>query len=346
MSVVAFIESPLQAMNLYEYCSRRKIGVDLLVVNVQSSLSSKNRAQIYKVLQLMGPPKKLIEFDESFSLRNVFRLLSSLRSVSKYIVNDDGVHLISGEYRSVFFWSLVKRISKRVSKVAILDDGSATLRINRFREKRGICKAVFELLFGIRSSAFGNITFFSVYKLGDHILPQDELVRNTYVSLRGVLSRYQDCSDTVYIIGAPLYEAGVVVSFDKDVQITLNMVRYFKGCYPSCQFKYIPHRREALKKLDLLSVEIDIERCDFPFEIYSFAVGRGVSCVAGFYSSLFDNLAEIYKDKITILSCPLIDAVISEDWKDFVSSIYRNYQLHRPEIKVLSRDVAMSLQSD
>lgn len=339
MTVMAFIESPLQAMNLCEYAAAFKIEIDILVINSQSDVSPKNRDQIEKVMSLMTPAKKTLEFDECFSLRHPLKAWSAVRSAIAAMPGENTVRLISGEYRSVFFWSLAKRIGSRVNEITILDDGSATLRINRFKERQNPIKAAYERAIGLRSTSFGKLTFFSVYALSENILAQDQLIKNTYYHLGKALADFADGDDRFYIIGSPLYEAGVIESFTKDIDITRAMISYFKSRYPNTQLVYIPHRRESSAKLDLISKEVQVERCDFPFEIYPLVKERRVALVGGFYSSLFDNLSEIYKDKINILSAPVDEALIAENWRVFVRSIYDNYRKYRPAIQLLPKEI-------
>lgn len=50
-----------------------------------------------------------------------------------------------------------------------------------------------------------------------------------------------------------------------------------------------------------------------------------MSSIAGFYSSLYDNLIMIYGDKIKITSYVINEANLSPEWKSFVGCIYDNY---------------------
>ncbi|MEW7001606.1 hypothetical protein [Serratia marcescens] len=127
----------------------------------------------------------------------------------------------------------------------------------------------------------------------------------------------------MFIIGAPLFEAGVT-SVD-DIQLTLNMIKDLLKSKPESVFYYVPHRRERTEKIKIISELVKVKRLDFPFEVYPLMEKENVSSIAGFYSSLYDNLIMIYGDKIKITSYVINEANLSPEWKSFVGCIYDNY---------------------
>lgn len=122
------------------------------------------------------------------------------------------------------------------------------------------------------------------------------VVKHSYQNFKAKLASLPDGKNRVFIIGTPLYEAGVT-SVD-DIDLTLRMINDLKSNQMGAELVYIPHRREREEKIDEIRKSVEVRRLDFPFEVYPIVAGENVSCIAGFYSSLYDNLVKYMMKKL------------------------------------------------
>ncbi len=319
---IAYIESPLQAFNLIEFLDVKKISLEILIINKKTENSALNYNQIMNIVDMIKY-KKLVVIDVEGTLKNSLKIKSALKGIGGGGINKNRVTLIAGEYRARVFWMLAGKFKKR--SIVLLDDGTATLRINREEgiSPRKIIKSLFLKSIGMVNNEFEKITFFSVYNIGEKVKKSDTVIRHCYENYKKKLASLPSDNNKVFIIGAPLFEAGVT-SID-DIQLTLNMIKDLLKSKPESVFYYVPHRRERTEKIKIISELVKVKRLDFPFEVYPLMEKENVSSIAGFYSSLYDNLIMIYGDKIKITSYVINEANLSPEWKSFVGCIYDNY---------------------
>lgn len=320
---IAYIESPLQAFNLIEYLDAHNITLDLLIVNKRSANSILNHGQIVYLLNMIRH-KVLKTIDVEGYLGKVLDIRKELKSVKSEVNAKEHVTLIAGEYRARVFWMLAYKFPKR--DIVLLDDGTATLRIKRTQNitVRDIAKSMFLKSLGMANNEREKITFFSVYNIEKNIAQQDKIVKHNYQNFKLKLASLPQGGNKVFIIGTPLYEAGVT-SVD-DIELTLKMIDDLKMNQEGVELVYIPHRREREEKIDAIRQHVEVRRLDFPFEVYPIVAGENVASIAGFYSSLYDNLIKIYDEKIKITAYVLDEKVLSPEWVGFVDAIYKNYE--------------------
>ncbi|WP_368926845.1 hypothetical protein [Serratia marcescens] len=320
---IAYIESPLQAFNLIEYLDAKNIVLDLLIVNKRSANSALNHGQIVYLLKMIKH-RSLETIDVEGKLGNAFEIKRQLKSVTSVVNAKETVTLIAGEYRARVFWILAHKYSRR--NVVLLDDGTATLRIKRYNNltTRGVVKSILLKSLGMANNEREKITFFSVYDIEGNVSKRDAVIRHSYQNFKAKLANLPNGKSRIFIIGTPLYEAGVT-SVD-DIDLTLRMINDLKSNQTDTELVYIPHRREREEKIDEIRKHVEVRRLDFPFEVYPIVAGENVSCIAGFYSSLYDNLVKIYDEKIKIIAYVLDEKVLSPEWNGFVGAIYKNYE--------------------
>ncbi|WP_329906417.1 hypothetical protein [Serratia quinivorans] len=323
---IAYIESPLQAFNLIEYLDVKNITLDLLIVNKRSANSALNHGQIVYLLKMIRH-KTLKTIDVEGYLGKVLDIRKELKSVkSEVSTKKENVTLIAGEYRARVFWMLANKFPKR--DIVLLDDGTATLRIKRSNNVtvRDIAKSIFLKSLGMANNEREKITFFSVYNIENNIAQKDRIIKHNYQNFKLKLAALPQGGNKVFIIGTPLYEAGVT-SVD-DIELTLKMIDDLKLNKEGVELVYIPHRREREEKIDAIRQHVEVRRLDFPFEVYPIVMGENVASIAGFYSSLYDNLIKIYDEKIKITAYVLDEKVLSPEWVGFVDAIYKNYETY------------------
>ena len=331
VGLVAFIDSPLQALNLLEYCLRFSRQVNLVVVGM-SNLESTTRTQIGAILSLVRP-RHVIFREWGFrrkTLRRARRLLATgLAEVRSHLLREPHDFVV-GEYRSEFSWAVLRGLGDIVRTVIVVDDGTATLRIDRRRSAprssdamRGHLKR-FALLsagvIGTRPPA--RLTFFTTYALEYRAAKDDVIVRNDYRSLASDLRQLPPDDACVYVIGGAHQEGGEV---DRgDIQLALELTR-FAAQYTGKRVVYMPHRRERAEKLDVLRKEVDVVEPTVPFEIYPLVLGKRPLTIVGYYSSLFVTEVELLGDTVEIIALQIPREFVNAAWLPFIDAIYDYY---------------------
>lgn len=333
MKYLAYIESPLQAFNLLEYAEVNKITIDILIVNKKTTVSLHNYSQISFVLSKLKA-KTLFEIDIEAGKKNIFKIkktIDAFLSISK-----ESFLLIGGEYRSMIFWYICGKFSQR--KVVILDDGTATLRINRtHRHFKRLMRDLLMRALGFVDAFIEPIVFFSVYDLTNKIAKHDILILHKYESFQGKMTSFSKGQITIYIIGSPFFEAGVIDDSNIEILITLEMINKLKGKYSTYDVVYIPHRRESEDKLERIRKVIPVEKLGYPFELLPLVSEKKVAIIAGFYSSLFDNMYAICGKDLKIECFCLPEKVINPSWSGFVSDVYENYKKYPSESFIFNK---------
>ena len=347
MSLVAFIDSPLQALNLLEYSQRFDREVLLVVVGGVSELEPISRTQIEAVLSLLCPKQIVYESWQlrPRELRKAHRALSSgVASLCSHL-SSGSYEIVVGEYRSAFSWVVIHRLKSLIRNVVVVDDGTAMLRIDRRRsiprsreQLRLKLKSLIFLAVGISGVAPpAGLTFFTTFALGDRVAEGDAIVHNDYRTLSAELRNLPPDDDSVYVIGAPYREAGAV---DRgDVELALELTR-FAAEYTGKEVVYMAHRRERPEKLDALREHVHVVRPNVPFEIYPRLHGKRPRLIVGYYSSVLATAAELLGDSVEIVALRIPRDRINHSWLSFVDGVYRYYQTELPTaIRVVERSV-------
>lgn len=323
---IAYIESPLQAFNLIEYLDVNNLVLDLLIINKRTKNSPFNHSQIVYLVNMVKY-HSIMTIDVEGQLNKVIDIRRELIGVNCLASRDEMVTLIAGEYRARVFWMLANKFPRR--DVVLLDDGTATLRIQRSDNlsMRSMLKSAMLKLLGMVNNEREKITFFTVYDIENKVSKNDCVIRHNYQNYKAKLQDLPQGENKVFIIGSPLYEAGVTIV--DDVELTMKMIRSLKCNNEMTKFIYIPHRRERDEKLSALEGEVEVCRLGYPFEVYPLVTGENILSIAGFYSSLYDNLVKIYDDRIKVTSFVLDHDVLSPEWIDFVASVYKNYECYK-----------------
>ena len=348
--LVAFIFSPLQALNLVEYSQRFDRQVDLVVVGGVSALEPTSRTQIEAVLSLVSPRK--IMFRE-WGLRPIKPI--SGRSATTTAVAALRANLsvgpyefVVGEYRSAFSWAVLHRLKGLAQRVVVVDDGTAMLKIDRRRSvlksskvRRQKLKALMFLMLGIRGAvSAADVTFFTAYAIGDRVAAGDTIVHNDYRTLSAKLRELPPDEERVYVIGTPHRESGVVRKDDDDVELALDVIRFAIESTGK-EAVYMAHRRERAEKLSALREEVTVVTPDVPFEIYPLAIGKRPLTIVGYSSSLFVTAAELLGDSVEIIALQIPRHYVSSSWLSFVDGVYRYYRTElATAIRVVDRPMS------
>ncbi len=332
VNLVAIIQSPLQALNLVEYSHRFGRRVDFVLVADIPAVGPNSRTRIEAVLSLVSP-RQVIYHDTRLwpQRRPSRRTLVSAEATLRAHLSDSSYEFVVGEFRSTFAWAVLHSLKDLTRNIVVLDDGAATLRIGRRRSvpqsrQQWRQKFIIFLLFacGIRAPVpRGGLTFFTAYALEDRVAVDDTVVRNDYRTLSAELRALppDDCS--VYVIGGPYREAGVV---DKgDVELALALTRFARESTGK-EVVYMAHHREGPDKLDALREEVTVVTQNVPFEIYPRVLGKRPRTVVGYYSSLFVTLAELFGDSVEIIALEIPRGAVKNSVLPGIDSVYSYYR--------------------
>lgn len=185
------------------------------------------------------------------------------------------------------------------ASVVLLDDGTATLEINRHRrdgpatrwpvtwveQLRAWWRAT---LVGLKSREVDSVTFFTTYDL--RVRKGDSLVLNEYTHMRARLAEADICAE-VYFLGQPLTE-----DFWMSAKDYFRYLRDVKRYFGDRRVVYVPHKREAEAKIEQLRVEVDMPmiRFDVPIEYALLRSPKRPAAIASFHSSALENCTTLF----------------------------------------------------
>ena len=333
VTLIAIVFSPLQALNLHEYSQRFDLEVDVVVVGHASALETTTRTQIEAMLSLIAP-RKIFYHEWLLRPRRPMGARGALTSgvaTLRAHLSTGPYEVVVGDYRSAFSWAVLHCLKALACRIVVVDDGTATLRIDRRRslwrsrqEWGEKCKSLIFLAFGIRGVVPPpGLTFFTTYALDDHVAAADVVVHNDYRTLSAELLKLPPDDDSVYVIGSPFREAGVVD--EGDIELALELTR-FAAESTGKEAVYMAHRRERAEKLDAVREEFRVVTPDVPFEVYPQVLGKRPRTIVGYYSSLFVTVAELWGDSVEIIAVKLPRGSVNDSSVAFIEDVYRYYR--------------------
>ncbi len=336
VNLVAFIGSPLQALNLLEYKQRFALDVQLVVLEASAELEDCSRTQIEGVLSLVNP-KKVIYVERGLEMRKLHAahraLACGIRAIRSNLP-DQPCRYIVGDYRSVFSWAVVRRLGVPPASVIVVDDGTATLRIDRQhsfpRSRDNLRLSLKRLIFSAARIPCpipsAGLTFFTTYDLNDNVAPSDKVIRNDYRTLSAELRELRPDDTTVYVIGGDVSgPPALKPSLEVEIELALELVR-FASNLTGKTVVYMAHRRERAEKLDVLRQEVCVVTPTVPFEIHPLVIGRRPRTIVGYYSSVFVTASELLGSSVQLIAVRIPRDRVIESWRPFVDEVYTYYR--------------------
>lgn len=330
---LAFIESPLQALNVIECLNMRTIKNKQcrFVIFSNAVVSNENLKQIEFVLNFFNYHDRLI-LDINAGFKDLIKNRQKIKALAKNLSVIPIKNCLLGEYRSLAAKSIVNII--KPESVFVVDDGNASLRINRilpatvFTEK---LKTLFAYSLSLNTKIRDEITLFSVYDMREKLSLKDTFISNDYRFLKQRMLDYP-ASPKEFIIGSPLKAAGVV---EDDIKLTLSLIDNImeNSSASKKQLIYVSHRRESANKLAMIAeYGIEVVSLAYPFELYALINNENAVKIHGFYSSLFTNLLRL-NDQVIVTAYHFSSSLILPQFKTFVESVYNTYkQMNDPRL--------------
>lgn len=312
-STIAYVSSPLQSLNLVEYCSATGEVPDLVIVGAADHNGNR--------LQTLAPLEGLVEAGVPVHLQQYTGGWVTLdASAPRAIQELDSVLLpyapirrfVVGDYHRPALWTMLNALGIQGESLVVVDDGTGTLTIDRPGQlaERTAPAA------GADPRPPARLTFFTAYADDIRVGPHDTVIRNGRDVLR---SRYRDVTlddNLVFVVGSPLLEHGVVTS--GDVELALELVEEARRWSPGAAVAYVAHRWERPEKLQAIQSVCEVLLFDLPFELIPVQVGSLAHRFVGHFSSLLGNLADLTDGRVEIRSYRVPPALVAPDRRDAV----------------------------
>jgi hypothetical protein len=229
----------------------------------------------------------------------------------------------------------------RLNSVIVLDDGSATLDINRHRNGQEgtfldrrpsrlerLKRETKRRLMGLDYRPLDRIEHFTIYD----ITPDERasVRRNEYLWLRAKLQR-QSVSDNVYFIGSAVLEYGLMKP-----EIYYEHISQVCDMFGARKLVYVPHRREDPLSVDEIATKLrlPVVRFNAPIELALAWSDELPRELVGFVSTALDTCRVIFAGKMgtKIIQLPL--QKWNQSCRKTLSAYYEYHLSAAPEMMV------------
>ncbi|MFM8857675.1 MAG: hypothetical protein ACKOI2_10845, partial [Actinomycetota bacterium] len=290
-----------------------------------------------QIIYLDGPRTRRLDKARSVLASGIYKVKRHLAA--------GAYEVVIGEYRSAFAWALLRKLGVSVRSIVVVDDGTATLRMDRRRRiprsregwRLALQRTLLRLV-GIRCAVPpAGLIFFTAYAIDDYIAEGDTLVRNDYRSLRDSICGLTPDEDSVYVLGGDVtgpHDAGGVDVYNHELELALELGR-FAAADTGKAVIYVAHRREQVEKLDALRKEFTVVTPSVPFEIFPRIIGKRPRAIIAYCSSALVTAAELFGDSVDLTALQLPRAAIQESSRRFIDGIYDYYQREVPAIRIV-----------
>lgn len=194
-------------------------------------------------------------------------------------------------------------------RLILLDDGIATLEINRRRLKRTsffntwniefFGRTLFKyFILGYKLSHPKSATFFTAYNITPSA--NDFIIKNTYTAIKR-LSLNKIRGEKIYFLGQPLSEEMPKILSE---EVYFKYFEYVVHRFGAHNLVYIPHRDEDKLKLERLGKRfgVVIEFINVPFELFLLKQSELPNFIVGIITSAIPNCKEMFGDSFEIIA--------------------------------------------
>lgn len=318
-SNIFLISTPLQLINAIE--AKRHFSINrttsTLLVNAYASnletikklLNSEDWSSVQFIEDSVVRQKKHEENLKKFRLYPAIkRLLASKSKLDNMIKSVDRVkYLFVGYYLSLENLHFINSV--RYNQIVLLDDGIATIEINRRRKHREslfnawslefLAKVLMKrILFGYKLDHPKSVTYFSIYSID--VPPYDKLIRNDYKFIRQQIGSKTQLQ-IAYFLGQPLSEINPKILKEETYIFYVQQILDYLS---PLKVIYIPHRDEDRSKINRIMDMLGVEVLDInvPLEWFLIHSNDRPSKVAGLVTSALPNCKSLFDGEIEFLS--------------------------------------------
>lgn len=337
---VFLIASPLQLLNALEAQRHFRLPAevcDLILLIVGS------RGNIQQLERLVDASDWNRIHLVSSGHRSRFLRWLSIRKRLAALVRSYGLteRLFVGNYLSELHRQMARDFAP--GSVWSLDDGTATLWVNKLRRKtrqrrektrRPLSSFVKRVFFGVKDARIDVLNYFTIYPVDPR--PGEEVVKNTFERLRGLPKSWQRVEE-VYFLGDPYYENKLMPSLD----IYMGYLKSVREYFGNSPVVYLPHRREGSGKLKVIERDLGmtIKSFGLPIEYALCKHGIRPACIAGFLSSALGNCQVIFRGAAPIRSFRIHPEDINPRFRSMIEEYYRYYHtLEQGGVRIVGLD--------
>jgi hypothetical protein len=289
-----------------------------------------NNLQFEIILQQFKLLNQVIQIPDRgpISYLDYLKLIRTLKNHTGKLEN-----IFVSEFRSIEMCLLANNIDAK-NKI-YLDDGTMTFILvekanngtnviagNAFKK---ILKKNLALLFGLRPDTSNLKSLFTIFNLDTSAnlkIIQNDL---NFLRLKGEAGK----ETGTYLIGGAYVEDDIICENEY-----MNILASIK-CMIVGEIFYMPHRREKIKKLNIISntMGFKIVNTDMPIELFFFINRINPECIIGFFSTALYSLSKIMGSH-RVSSVLISSNNMNAQHKDRINEFYSNFNKHN--IQVLS----------
>lgn len=316
---IFLISTPLQLINAIEARHHFNLANSdaIIIINayatnltsIQNLLNNDDWASIIYVESSVEQQKEHESNLKNYKLYPVIKkLITSKKKLDSIISSVSKIrYLFVGYYLSLENLHFINSTSHE--QIVLLDDGIATIEINRRRRSRQslysawsiefFVKALMKrVLFGYKLYHPDRVTYFSIYKID---VPQsDKLICNNYGFIRQQIG-LKSQSQIAYLLGQPLSEINPkIIEEEKYLYYVERIIEHLRPL----RVIYIPHRDEDKSKVTRMINKLGIEILEIqvPFEWFLIHSIERPSKVAGLVTSALPNCKSLFGGEIEFIS--------------------------------------------
>jgi hypothetical protein len=320
-SVLAIIGSPYQALGLLEYVRTHGITKGSVFLPIQDD-PAMLRPSMNALIHLRG---------FTFHLRRATgywqpgvhtgTVAEGVVAIGREKNTIDTV--VIGDYRDTLAWRVASLLNRTGPDVVVLDDGAATLAIDR-------SQGGFAPLEWSEEAERGGfmpqkaVTFFTSMPDSLQAAPGDTIVPNNWTWLK---SRYRDLrrsASLVLVIGQG-FSRGKLMDEQSELEVAYRLVDTARELHPGGNVLYVAHRAESVSKLRALAEVCHVARFDIPLELVPVEAGLLPRGVVGHYSTAMTSLATLAPPDLAVHSQRIpIDLFLSRG--SYINDAYRRLE--------------------
>ena len=328
-AAVFLIATPLQALNAIEARRHFKLGGEECQLVWFHSASEANDRQTEDILGQADWARTDTIHHSGRNFRCWKQRFDEVNAAARS--TDRGEYLFVGDYADDLMRHFAHAVRRR--KVVVLDDGNATLLIDRARRNSGVPYFLLPHSFGGRikhliktrgcgmnRSVVDELTFFTIYDLDAD--DRTTVVPNTYAHLRSRLD-LASRSDETFLLGDATPDKNQVkedVYFDCLERALDHLGR--------SSVLYMAHRLEKAAKLKKIESRfgIPVRESTMPIECRLFLSASVPRVIAGFFSSALDSCRVLCGERTRIKSFYIDPAYCSPAIRGEIEGLHRHYE--------------------
>lgn len=340
MTNLFLLSTPLQLINVIEAKKHFRISNDSSVAiffaysanltTISKILDKTEWREIYFIEDDVESQKK---HEDSLKAGNFLAAIKKVKENHvkiKKLINQFQVvnNLFVGYYlglENIHFVNSVK-----YERLILLDDGIATLEINRRRKNdisflnawtmEFLAKVLFKkFILGYRIWHPRSVIFFTVYNIVT--APKDYLEKHNYSEIRRLVGK-KEKNEEIYLLGQPLSEIKPEILTEETY---FNYIAQINERFKPNEVIYIPHRDEDRSKLDRLrkSFNLTIKVLDIPIELFLLQQPKLPKYLIGFITSAIPNCKEIFGESLQLYAIHINSSeIISKSMLPLVEDTY------------------------